>query len=95
VSFARISWLTIVAVCFIGAVLLIVGGYTGYGITAIAVGLAAAVNLLPAPGLKEADDPEADALGHRAPPGAGPPPRHAASASSETGSEGTPHQPAR
>src|SRR3954470_15957752 len=76
VSFARASWLVIVAVCAVGAILLVVGGYTGYAITAGAVGLAAAVNLLPAPGRSAAEgDTEADTLGHRAPPGAGPPPR--------------------
>jgi hypothetical protein len=39
----------VVAVCAIAAVLFAVGGYTGYSITVIAVGLAAAVNLLPSP----------------------------------------------
>ena len=89
-SFARASWLTIVGICAIGAALLVVGGYTGYGITAVAVGLAAAVNLLPAPGRRaEAAEEQggASTLGHRAPPGAGPPPKPAG--------EEAPHQPAR
>ena len=42
---ARASWITLVAVCLIAAVLLLVEGYTGYAITVIAVGLAGAVNL--------------------------------------------------
>jgi hypothetical protein len=49
VSLARASWITVVAVCAIAAILFAVSGYTGYTITLIAVGLAAAVNLLPPP----------------------------------------------
>jgi hypothetical protein len=49
VSLARASWITVVAVCAIAAVLFAVSGYTGYAATVIAVGLAAAVNLLPSP----------------------------------------------
>jgi hypothetical protein len=49
VSLARASWITVVAVCAIAAVLFAVSGYTGYSVTVIAVGLAAAVNLLPSP----------------------------------------------
>jgi hypothetical protein len=49
VSLARASWLTVVAACGVAAVLFAVSGYTGYTITLIAVGLAAAVNLLPGP----------------------------------------------
>jgi hypothetical protein len=49
VSLARASWITVVAVCAIAAVLFAISGYTGYTITVIAVGLAAAVNLLPSP----------------------------------------------
>lgn len=37
------------AVCAIAAVLFAVSGYTGYSVTVGAVGLAAAVNLLPSP----------------------------------------------
>jgi hypothetical protein len=47
VSLARASWMTVVVACGIAVVLLAVGGYTGYAITVAAVGLAAAVNLLP------------------------------------------------
>jgi hypothetical protein len=49
VPLARASWITVVAICAIAAVLFAVSGYTGYTITLIAVGLAAAVNLLPPP----------------------------------------------
>ncbi len=38
-----------VAICAIAVVLFAVGGYTGYAATVGAVGLAAAVNLLPSP----------------------------------------------
>jgi hypothetical protein len=41
--------MTIVAICAIAAVLFGFSGYTGYAITVSAVGLAAAVNLLPSP----------------------------------------------
>lgn len=46
---ARASWITVVGVCAIAVVLFAFGGYTGYAITVLAVGLAAAVNLLPSP----------------------------------------------
>lgn len=46
---ARASWITVVAACAIAVVLFAIGGYTGYAITVAAVGLAAAVNLLPRP----------------------------------------------
>ena len=45
VDLARGSWITIVAICLIAALLVAVNGYTGYALTLIAVGLAAAVNL--------------------------------------------------
>ena len=48
-SLARASWITVVAVCAVAAVLFAISGYTGYTATVIAVGLAAAVNLLPNP----------------------------------------------
>ena len=48
-SLARASWITVVAICAIAADLFVLGGYTGYAITVGAVGLAAAVNLLPSP----------------------------------------------
>ncbi|HEY5333098.1 MAG TPA: hypothetical protein VIJ21_06065 [Solirubrobacterales bacterium] len=44
---ARASWLTAVVVCAVAAIAFAVSGYTGYTFTLIAVGLAAAVNLLP------------------------------------------------
>jgi hypothetical protein len=49
VSLARASWITVVAVCAVAAILFAISGYTGYAVTVIAVGLAAAVNLLPGP----------------------------------------------
>jgi hypothetical protein len=49
VSLARASWITVVAVCAIAAILFGISGYTGYSVTIVAVGLAAAVNLLPNP----------------------------------------------
>jgi len=49
VPLARASWITVVAVSAVAAVLFAVGGYTGYSVTVVAVGLAAAVNLLPSP----------------------------------------------
>jgi hypothetical protein len=42
----RASWLTVAAVCAIAAVILVLNGYVGYPIVIVAVGLAAAVNLL-------------------------------------------------
>ncbi len=41
----RGSWIAVVAGCLIAALLVAINGYTGYAITLIAVGLAAAVNL--------------------------------------------------
>jgi hypothetical protein len=49
VSLARASWIVVVVVCAIAAVAFAIGDYTGYAITVVAVGLAAAVNLLPNP----------------------------------------------
>ena len=46
---ARASWLTVVVVCAIAAILFAISGYTGYTVTVCFVGLAAAVNLLPPP----------------------------------------------
>jgi hypothetical protein len=48
-SLARVSWLTVVAICVFASIGLFVTGYAGYGVTVIAVGLAAGVNLLPEP----------------------------------------------
>jgi len=39
------SWLTVVLVCLVAAVLLAIGGYTGYSIVVGFVGAAAAINL--------------------------------------------------
>lgn len=44
-NLARVSWITVVAACFLAALLFALNGYTGYTVTVIAVGLAAAVNL--------------------------------------------------
>lgn len=41
--------MTAVGICAIAALLLALGDYTGYAVTVAAVGLAAAVNLLPSP----------------------------------------------
>jgi hypothetical protein len=46
-TLARASWITVVAVCAVAAVLFALSDYRGYSITVTAVGLAAAVNLLP------------------------------------------------
>jgi hypothetical protein len=43
------SWLAVVAICALAALLLLINDYTGYSIITVAVGLAAAVNLLPSP----------------------------------------------
>ena len=43
---SRISWLVTVAICLIAALLLLVNGYYGYSGVLLAVGAAAAVNLL-------------------------------------------------
>jgi hypothetical protein len=48
-SLARASWIIVVVICAVAAVLFVVGGYTGYAVTVAAVGLAGAVNLLPSP----------------------------------------------
>jgi hypothetical protein len=52
VSLARASWTAIVSICAIAVALLFLADYTGYAITVGAVGLAAAVNLLPSPRLR-------------------------------------------
>jgi hypothetical protein len=46
VPLSRISWLVTVAICLIAALLLVVNGYIGYSGVLLAVGAAAAVNLL-------------------------------------------------
>ena len=45
VSLARLTWLLVTATCAIGAVLLFVAGYQGYGVLAIVIGLAASINI--------------------------------------------------
>jgi hypothetical protein len=47
VSLERASWLSVVGICALGALLLALNGYIGYAIVSGAVGLSAAVNLLP------------------------------------------------
>ena len=43
---SRISWLVTVAICLITSLLLLLNGYYGYSGVFLAVGAAAAVNLL-------------------------------------------------
>lgn len=43
---SRISWLVTVGICLIAALLLLVNGYFGYSGVLLAVGAAAAVNVL-------------------------------------------------
>ncbi|MCL6439923.1 hypothetical protein JDY09_06880 [Thermoleophilum album] len=45
-SLARAAWWTTVALCAVTAALLAVNGYYGYAGVLVAVGLAAAVNLM-------------------------------------------------
>jgi hypothetical protein len=46
VSLERASWLTVVVICAIAALILLINGYVGYPIVIGAVGLSAAINLL-------------------------------------------------
>jgi hypothetical protein len=46
VPLSRISWLVTVGICLIASALLLVNGYYGYSGILLAVGAAAAVNLL-------------------------------------------------
>lgn len=46
VQLARISWIAAVAICLVAAVLLLVSGYSGYAAVLVAVGAAAAVNVV-------------------------------------------------
>lgn len=57
---SRISWLLTVVTCVVAAVLLLVNGYLGYFGVLLAVGAAAAVNLLDWPH-EGATPPESDA----------------------------------
>lgn len=59
VSLGRIAWLLTVVACAVAAVLLLLNGYSGYFGVLIAVGLAAASNLLTWPG-PSAPPPERD-----------------------------------
>ena len=43
---SRISWIVTVAICVVAALLLLLNGYYGYSGVLLAVGAAAAVNLL-------------------------------------------------
>jgi hypothetical protein len=45
VDLGRGSWIAVVVGCLIASLLVAINGYTGYALTLIAVGLAAAVNL--------------------------------------------------
>jgi hypothetical protein len=47
VTLARASWIITVVICAIAAISFAIGGYTGYAVTLVAIGLAASVNLLP------------------------------------------------
>ena len=42
----RISWLVTVGICLVAALLLLLNGYSGYAAVLVAVGAAAAVNLV-------------------------------------------------
>jgi hypothetical protein len=46
VTLSRISWLVSVGICVIAALLLLLNGYYGYAGVLMAVGAAAAVNLI-------------------------------------------------
>jgi len=46
VPLSKISWIATVAICLFAAALLLVSGYQGYSGVLLAIGLAAAVNLL-------------------------------------------------
>ena len=45
VSLSRIAWLTTVAVAALTGVIVLLNGYTGYGILTFVVGASAAINL--------------------------------------------------
>ena len=45
VTLGKASWIIVVALCAIGALLLALTGYSGYSIVAGAVGISAAINL--------------------------------------------------
>ena len=43
----RASWIAVVVICALAALGTFIAGYAGYGLTIVAVGLAASVNLWP------------------------------------------------
>jgi hypothetical protein len=45
VPLSRIAWLVTVGICLVTALILFLSGYQGYGAIAIAIALAAALNL--------------------------------------------------
>jgi hypothetical protein len=45
VPLSRLAWLVTVGICLIAALVLLLSGYDGYAGVALAVGLAAAINL--------------------------------------------------
>jgi hypothetical protein len=45
VQLSRIAWLVTVGICLVGALVLVLSGYDGYAGIALAVGVAAAINL--------------------------------------------------
>lgn len=45
-AWSRISWITISLICIFSAIGLLLGGYSGYSAVLVAIGAAAAVNLL-------------------------------------------------
>ena len=44
-TLGRVAWMTTVGICLVGAVLLFIGGYQGYGLLSLVVGAAAAINV--------------------------------------------------
>jgi hypothetical protein len=46
VPLSRIAWMITVGICLIAALLVLINGYSGYAGVLLAVGIAAAVNLL-------------------------------------------------
>ena len=47
VPFNRVAWIATTAASVLIAILLFVGGYTGYGFLGLVVALSAAINLIP------------------------------------------------
>ena len=43
---SRIAWMITVGICLVAALLVLINGYSGYAGVLLAVGIAAAVNLL-------------------------------------------------